>query len=69
MRQRRDLGNDIVKGRIYTPTEFAKIMKIAEQTVYNKLSKGEKLPKHFRVGSRVRFTGAAIQEFIMEQMP
>ena len=68
MMKRKDLGDDIVKGRIYTPPEFAKIMKIAEQTVYNKLSRGEKLPKHFRIGNRVRFTGAAIQEFILEQM-
>ena len=68
MRKRKDLGNDIVKGRIYTVQELAKIMKIANQTLYNKLSKGEKLPKHFRIGNRVRFTGAAVQEFIMEQM-
>ncbi len=68
MARRRDLGNDIVRGRIYTVPELAKMLKIGEQTLYNKISKGEKLPKCFRIGNRVRFTGAAVQEFIMEQM-
>jgi excisionase family DNA binding protein len=68
MRKRRDMGNDIVRGQIYTPSELAEVLKVGKQTIYNKLSKGEKLPKCFRIGSRVRFTGAAIQEFIMEQM-
>ena len=68
MRKRRDLGNDIVKGRIYTPAELAEILKISRQTIYNKLSRKEKLPKFFKIGGRVRFTGGAIQDFIIEQM-
>ena len=52
---------------VYTVGELSRILKIGKQTVYNNLSEGTSLPKHFKVGRSVRFTGAAIIEFIEEQ--
>jgi excisionase family DNA binding protein len=69
MRKRRDLGRGIAAGQIYTVPELARELKIGSQTIYNKLSKGESLPKCFRVGNKVRFRGQEILSFIEEQLP
>jgi predicted DNA-binding transcriptional regulator AlpA len=54
--------------KIYTPVELAAILLLATQTIYNKLSKGQDLPKHFRVGTRVRFRGEDVIKFIENQI-
>ena len=63
----RALRQGIVPGRIYTVPELAWILQIGKQTLYNKLSKGENLPKCFRVGNKVRFQGSSILKFIEDQ--
>lgn len=64
MRERRILSPEIVAGKIYTVPETARILRLCSGTVYNKIHKGDKLPKCFRVGNKVRFQGKAIQDFI-----
>lgn len=63
------INESIVPGAVYNVPELAKLLKIGSQTVYNKLSKGENLPKCFRVGNKVRFRGKEIISFIEEQLP
>ncbi len=69
MAQRRDLGRGIAAGQIYTPEQLAALLQVGKQMIYNKLSRGEKLPRCFRVGNRVRFMGSDVVKFIEEQMP
>ena len=72
MRRRRNiskLNGSIVPGAVYNVPELAKLLRIGSQTIYNKLSKGENLPKCFRVGNKVRFRGKEILNFIEEQLP
>lgn len=59
---------ELIKEQIYTVVETANILRIAEQTLRTKLSKGDKLPRCFRVGTRVLFTGEEIQRFISHQI-
>ena len=54
--------------KIYTPAELAVVLQVGKQTIYNKLSIGGNLPKHFRIGSRVRFRGSDIVKFIENQI-
>ena len=71
MRRRRDISKrngSIVPGAVYNVPELAGVFGLATQTVYNKLSKGESLPKCFRVGNQVRFRGVEIIKFIEEQL-
>jgi predicted DNA-binding transcriptional regulator AlpA len=67
MRQRRTNNREIVAWKIYTVPELARILRIGPGTVYNRLSRGDDLPKFFRVGRKVRFEGKAIQDFINSQ--
>lgn len=60
---------EISSGEIYTAKELAEILQISQQTIYNKISLGQKLPRHFRVGNRVRFQGYEVIKFIEEQKP
>ncbi len=59
--------NEIMPGMVYTVPELASCLRIANQTVRNKLSRGENLPKCFRVGNQVRFLGKDILQFIADQ--
>lgn len=67
LRDRRDMGRGIAAGRVYTPEQLAELLQVGKQTIYNKLSLGQRLPKCFRVGSRVRFMGSDVLAFIREQ--
>ena len=67
-RTKRGDGMELRKGQNYTVPETANILRIAEQTLRAKLSKGDKLPRCFRVGTRVLFTGEAIEKFISDQI-
>lgn len=69
MRKRKNLGNCVVSGQIYTPEQLAALLQVGKQTIYNKLSRGEKLHRCFRVGNRVRFMGSDVVKFIREQQP
>ena len=58
----------IYANAVYTVPEVADLLRIGKPTIYNKLSRKEPLPKHFKVGNRVRFMGKDILEFIEGNM-
>ena len=54
--------------KLLSPRELSQILSLAEQTIYNRHSKGGSLPPCVKIGNRLRFSSSDVDAWIAAQV-
>jgi predicted DNA-binding transcriptional regulator AlpA len=54
--------------KLLSPRELSQILSLAEQTIYNRHSKGGSLPPCIKIGNRLRFRSSDVDTWITAQV-